>query len=271
MIDMVFALFTGMRDGLLNWLDMNYGFIEFEICKPFKYSFRFQGVLHDTSLLLKTFLSVRTLLLFAYPMKVRFLPLKKWAAVILFGHVVFCGYFVSAPAVFEIVPVTTVQEFKRGRPLKIIRACVLKDDMEHLSFLSSFSNAMSYVHFTFFLINIIIPCVNTIILWILMRRQIKAVSVLASHTKKPVKYLQLMKISIFLGISFVVQEIPQVILQALLFGTDLPSVRKFHSISSIVMTLSFAIGKPVDLIIYSMQSEAFRSKFVDMKCRSRKT
>jgi hypothetical protein len=90
-------------------------------------------------------------------MKIHFLPLKKWAGVILFAHVVFCGSFLSIPMVYEFDSLTTVQEFKQGRPLKIIQVCVLKDDdKEYISFLMSFSIAISYVNFIFFLINIII-------------------------------------------------------------------------------------------------------------------
>ncbi|XP_061190234.1 uncharacterized protein LOC133198105 [Saccostrea echinata] len=33
MIDVLFTLLTGIRDGILTWLDMDYGYIEYKICR----------------------------------------------------------------------------------------------------------------------------------------------------------------------------------------------------------------------------------------------
>jgi hypothetical protein len=106
-----------------------------------------------------------------------------------------------------------------------------------------------------------------LILIVLMRKQIKLVSILAPYTAKQnkIKYLTLMKVNIILGISFLVQEIP--LLGA--FGVCITSVNHSEVAATqcthnIILTATFAFGKPLDLLIYASLSARFRQEFMKL-------
>jgi hypothetical protein len=274
-LDMSFTVFTGAKDGVLNFLDMNYGFVEYKICRFLILSFGIQGVIHGSSLLLKSIMMARAVLLFAFPIKFRNFRLKKWVAMLLFIHVILCAFSISFPVVISLNPIRTVQEYKHGKPLRIIEACEVKYDDNDFSlhFPIAYSNIMFGIRvFYFMLFPMISHCVCVVVLAVLLKKQIMAVKNLVADKRQrsKVKYLHLMKVSFLLGISFLVQEIPQAIIQVNLFDGDMHSISKFNSISYVMMSISFAFGKPTDILIYASQSKPFRTALSRWVCRNKK-
>jgi hypothetical protein len=261
-IDMLFTVFTGIKDGLLNFLGMNYGFIEYKICRFLLISFRVQGILHGSSLLLKSIMVVRIVLLFAFPMKIKQFQFTKWFIMLLFLHVTVCAFYFSIAPMISISPVTTVQEYKHGEPIKIIHACASVLDTDDYNVLMSYTKILFIVQIVYFMvIPIILQCVCMFVLFFLMKKQIKLVMNMGidRRQRSVVKYLRLMKVSLLLGISFFVQEMPILITALYCFSGDLESFSKFNSLAYLLMTISFTLGKPADLLIYCSQSKAFRT------------
>jgi hypothetical protein len=272
-IDMFFTLFTGIKDVLLNFLGMNYGFVEYEICRILLISFRVQEVLHGSSLLLKSIMTARIVGLFAFPIKFRNFRLKKWMALLVLIHVSVCAYYFFLAMMTPIFPVTTVQVYRHGQPLKIIQACVLDIDHDNFRFSDSYTEIMFVVHIVYFLlIPVLLQCVLLVALLLLLKKHIKAVENLVhdNRQRSVVKYLRLMKISIFMGISFLIQEVPLVVTLSYGFSDDLRSLTRMTSMSYVLMAISYAIGKPVDLLIYSYQSETFKKTLSKWLCRIKK-
>jgi hypothetical protein len=270
--DMLFTLFTGIKDGLLYFLDLNYGFVEYKICRFFLISFRVQGTIHGSSLLLKSIMTARILGLFAFPIKFRNFRFTKWIILLTFFHVVVCAQYFSLALMVPIYPVTTVQMYKHGKPIKIIQACVIDIGNHDFHFLLSTSGIMFAVQFTYFLlIPVVFQTVSLVVLRVIMKRRIKAVENLVSDNRQrsAVKYVRLMKVPLFLGISFLIQEIPLIITNVYSFSVGIKTLSKFISISYNSMAISYSIGKPVDLLIYANQSEVFRKTLSKWLCRNR--
>jgi hypothetical protein len=271
-LDMSFTVFTGIKDGVLNFLDMNYGFVEYKVCRFLLISFGVQGVIHGSSLLLKSVMMLRIVLLFAYPMKYRQFRIRKWVVIVSFLHVLVCAFSISFVVMMSIIPVRTVQEYNHGKPLKIIEACeIISDgDDSFLHMLNAYPGIMIAVRvYYFILIPLILHCVCIVVLAVLLRKQINAVKKLVADKQQRlvIKYLRLMKVSLLLGISFLIQEFPQAISQLYMYLANIHSLSKsMNSLSYIMMSISFAFGKPMDLLIYASQSKAFRSSLSKWIC-----
>jgi hypothetical protein len=270
-LDMSFTVFTGIKDGVLNFLAMNYGFVEYKVCRFLLLSFGIQGVIHGSSLLLKSIMMVRVVLLFSFPMKFKNFRLKKWVFMASLLHATVCTLSISFAVTLKINPIRTVQQYKHGKPMKIIKACIITYDDNDLHI--AYANILFALRlFYFMLFPMILHCVCVVILAVLLKKQIMAVAKLhvSKKQRSKVKYLQLLKISAILGISFLVQEMPQAVTQVYIFAGNEDSVSKFNSLSFVMMSISFAFGKPADMLIYASQSNSFRTTLSKWICRSKK-
>jgi hypothetical protein len=272
-LDTLFSLFAGIRDGTLHFLNMNYGFVEYKICIFLMASFRIQGILHGSSLVLKSLMTARIVVMFAFPMKLRTFRLKKWVAMFLLLHLVICTLSLFLMLMMQATPVTTVQEYKPEVSLKIIQACEMHVHSEYFDFhsLMTFSKIGFFVHMVYFLlIPILFQCVCIVLLSVLMKKRIKAVMKLTGGGKQKaeVNYVRLMKVSLLLGISFLIQEMPLIISQVNGFTLELNyKLSKNNSLSYVLMSISYAVWKPIDMLIYATQSKAFKTTLSKWLCQ----
>lgn len=110
----------------------------------------------------------------------------------------------------------------------------------------------------------------------MVKKEIKKMSFLtpvkSTKISKSVKYIILIKVHIFLGISFILQETPIYIsFFVLYFSKNIKSVKNANSIVVSYMILTFAIGKPIDLIIYASLSQKVKTELKRIFCCLDKT
>lgn len=119
-------------------------------------------------------------------------------------------------------------------------------------------------------------CLYIDVCFFLVKKEIKKMSFLtpvkSTKISKSVKYIILIKVHIFLGISFILQETPIYIsFFVLYFSKNIESVKNANSIVVSYMILTFAIGKPIDLIIYASLSQKVKSELKRIFCCLDKT
>jgi hypothetical protein len=260
--NLCFTLISSLRDGLLAAFDMNYGCIEYEVCSLILLSFHIQRMLNGTSIWITCLMILHQVIVVAYPFKVRLIKFKRiWfgCAVI---HLTMVGLYqmhYGTPS-FEKIPI--MQEYRPGRPLKRITGC------SPLGFDTTLSMPENVVFFSYFqMLPLLIHIVELLVLQYLYRKSIRNLAALTSNIKpkitKKVKFVVLMRVNMFLGISFVLQELPSVVLP--LWGLYDPQVYNSAFDASqglfiISISISFMIGKPIDVLIYASLSTAFRKQ-----------
>lgn len=119
---------------------------------------------------------------------------------------------------------------------------------------------------------ICIHCICTIRLILMVRKEINRLSLFTSTSKalKNLNYLILIKVHIYLGISFIIQETPisvAFILPNVSWNEN--SLQIANSVVLIYMYQTIAIGKPIDLIIYGSLSRKVKSELKNFICCKR--
>jgi hypothetical protein len=91
----------------------------------------------------------------------------------------------------------------------------------------------------------------------------------SSRVSKRVKYLVLMKLNVFLGASFILQELPQLLLLHTFLRqflnehatvSLLSDLHAYQGVTIVLMAITYVIGKPIDLLIYAGLSSSFRTE-----------
>lgn len=264
-IDVFFLFWTGLKNCVFNALNWNHDFTEYNVCMFMLIFIRIQTVIHGTSLWIKSLMLIHRVLMFISPFKLRQLNPKfilfRFVSFHLIVIILFCTLLIRAP----IARFPTMQEYLPGMPLKIIDACVIENEEDF--FVGSFYSLIQWisvfsqiVYFT--TLPICIHCICTILLIVMVQKEINRLSLLTSTSKalKNLNYLILIKVHIYLGISFIIQETP------IYVAFILPNVswnennlKIANSVVLIYMYQTFAIGKPIDLIIYGSLSRKVKS------------
>lgn len=269
-MDLVYTTISSIRDILLRAFQMHYGFMEFRVCSEIIVSFRVQLFLHVTSIWLKTLMTLHQVLLIGFPFKVKQHNLSAYFYTFIFVHGILCVsffLFFNAP-VFE--PVPLIQEFRPGYALKKILGC----RYSHSRVVADISISLEGLVITYalYIYNQVLPftlhCIIIVVLVVLLTKQIRVLSEIFSGNIaiERVKYILLMKVNIALGLSFVLQELPVItfIMYQFLFNSDRLDSDKtgmqYQGYVTVIMSISFCIGKPIDLLIYSSLSKAFKEE-----------
>jgi hypothetical protein len=275
-LDVLFTMFTGIRDGILSILKLNYGFVEYKICWLLLISLRIQSAINSTSVWIKSGMLIHQAILFLFPFKMRIWNLKYIFIFLILFHstitIAYCLALYSAP----IKGIPMIQEFVMGLPLKRIDACAI--DQDHIFFKDPFHSVTHkigiVVQFGYLTaLPIFLHCISTAMLAFCIRKEIKKVALMrinyVNNKSKNVKYLTLMKINIILGISFIVQECPMFWSFIHMSSTSSYSdIANMQSMVHIYSAVVFAIGKPLDVIIYASLSVAVRKEFLKLlRCR----
>lgn len=268
-MDLFYTTISSIRDILLRAFQMHYGFMEFRVCSEIIVSFRVQLFLHVTSIWLKTLMALHQVLLIGFPFKVKQHNLSAYFYTFIFVHGILCVsffLFLSAP-VFE--PVSLIQEFRPGYALKKILGC----RYSHSRVVADINISLEGLVITYalYIYNQVLPftlhCIIIVVLVVLLTKQIRVLLVLSGNIAiERVKYILLMKVNIALGLSFVLQELPVITftMYQFLFNSDRLDSDKtgmqYQGYVTVIMSISFCIGKPIDLLIYSSLSKAFKEE-----------
>ena len=268
-MNVCFTSTAAIRDGLLRIFNMNYGFLEYSVCMSMMLSLRVQLYFVSTSMWLTSLMLLHQVLLIGFPLRAKLYNGSSILFAFFIIHLIICSLFflfLTYPS-FESVPL--IQEFKPGFPLKRINGCILHDSY----FLSDYIEPDTIVILSLgiFLYTKLFPfalnVVSIIALIILLAKHIRTLSLLVHNvTGRQIKYVVLMKVNICLGMSFILQELPVIVLQFYQFknndgGAETESIFfEYQGITNIAMSISFCIGKPIDLLIYSSLSKAFQEE-----------
>jgi hypothetical protein len=211
--------------------------------------------------------------LFVFPLKYRLFTLRFMIFTILclIVHLCACSTLFIYPAIVPLRSFRTVQEFKEDHSLKIIEGCtlLLDGDLESMYLINLVERMAPFTataHIVYFaVIPILMQFINVIMLTIVLRKHIKTMSVLMQETKNVgvVNYIRLLKVTILLGISFLLQELPPGIFQIIVANDRyMANVTKMNSTYLLYVSVSFAVTKPLDIIIYASQSKVFRRELL---------
>lgn len=266
-IDLCFTLTSVIRDILLRVFRLDYGFVEYRVCPEVMFTLRLQMVFHATSVWLNTLMSLHHFILVGYPLKVRTFNLSAFFFTFIVTHLVVCCtvFLFLMSNDYQTIPL--IQKYIRGHPLKRIEGCVvhIKDmfgEYGHYSWnLLTAYVMLSYAQ--------LIPCCLHVISWvslvIFLQKHIRAISVLTnSASVRRVKYLRLMAINIGLGLSFFLQEAPVILVTFLQFAfhegesTHQGNYSSHQGVITSVISVSYSIGKPLNLLIYASLSTTFK-------------
>lgn len=273
-IDVFFATVIGLKDAVFNFMNWNYGFVEFKLCRFMLVFIRFQTAVHATSLWIKSLLLLHRVSMFLFPFKFRLVNFKLFFIPFFSLHIIVVVSYCALVYTVPIRSLPTIQEYTSGMKLKKIDACVLDQrmvtpDASFYIFEQNFTFFAQTVYLSFLPICIHFIC--TVFLIFLVRKEIKKMSYLVpiSNLKalRNVKYLILIKIHIYLGISFFLQESP--ILVSIVYGSfvqSLAGLKNANSLVSIFMFQTFAIGKPIDLLIYASLSQKVKTELLNIIC-----
>lgn len=273
-IDVFFATVTGLKDAVFNFMNWNYGFVEFKLCMFMLVFIRFQTAVHGTSLWIKSLMLLHRVFMFLFPFKFRQVKFKLFFIPFFSLHILvvisYCALVYKNP----VRSFPTIQEYNSGMQLKKIDACVLDPrmaifDAPFYIFVQYFSFFAQTVYLT--LLPICIHFICTVLLIFLVRKEITRMSNLAPTSSlkalRNVKYLILMKVHIYLGISFFLQETPILVTTNLgSFGQSLTGIKNASSVVLIYMFQTFAIGKPIDLLIYASLSQKVKTELLNIIC-----
>lgn len=270
-IDLFYTSTSSLRDTLLRVFQMHYGFMEYRVCAEIIISFRVQMFFHATSVWLKSLMLLHQVLLVGFPLKVKQHNLSSYFYVFSLVHVILCIIFLMflTTPVFE--PVPLIQEFRPGYPLRKITGC----QYSHSKILKSVHASQDGIAISTVMIvyNQIIPFVfhliTIVVLVIFLTRHIRTLTLLTNNIGVDrVKYIVLMKVNIGLGLSFLLQEMPLIISLVSQIGVPqntkesniVASDTQFQGYTTVLMSISFCIGKPIDLLIYCSLSRAFKEE-----------
>lgn len=269
-MDLCYTSTSSIRDTLLRLFQMHYGFMEYRVCAEILVSFRVQLLFHATSVWLKTLMTLHQVLVVGFPLRVKQHNISAYFYAFIFFHVTLCITFlmVLATPVFE--PVPLIQEFRPGYPLRQIVGC----QFSHSRFFPDINDSMLGTATTLIIIlyNQIIPFIvhfiSILILVVLLIKHIRTLSLLASNIAvERVRYVVLMKVNIAMGVSFILQELPVILffLYQFVYSEkevyNLAFYEQYQGFATSVMSISFCVGKPIDLLIYCSLSKAFREEF----------
>jgi hypothetical protein len=277
-LDLVYTLLTAIRDGYISFSKKDYGYIEYDVCRPLLVSVIVQTVLHGSSMWVKCLMSITHTIFIAFPLKCRSWNLKRVLVLVLIIHIVMVILCIAFPIIMPLKEMKTIQIPEKLQKPKTIQACVLDIhggfyDSPFFAFLSKFLSFTTYI--SYMILPTAVCLIFLLILLVLLRKQIKMVSIIAPHTakKNKIKYLTLMKVNIILGISFLVQESPLLgYYGVLLASADVSENLKARCYINMIMTTTFAFGKPLDLLIYASLSTKFRQELMKLfRIREKKT
>ena len=265
----LFTTTSALRDSTLRILQMHYGFLEYRVCAIVFVSFRLQIIFHATSLWLNTFMLIHQVLVVGFPLKIKLFNLSAFVYGFFLFHFAMCFSFFLLLTFPSFKPVSLIQEFRPGFAVKRIEGCdphsfAILDD----SVASELNRAASHIILIYTkAFPLVLNIVSITCLIVLLTKQIRAVSVLVHNVSvKRVKYLVLMKVNIGLGVSCILQELPVIgifFYQFAFYGQRVEAFSlytKYFGIATTVMSISFVIGKPLDLLIYSSLSRIFKEE-----------
>lgn len=111
--------------------------------------------------------------------------------------------------------------------------------------------------------------ITIVALVIFLTKHIRTLTVLTNNIAvERIKYIVLMKVNIGLGLSFILQEMPLIISLLSQIGIS-ENIKEsnieatgaqFQGYTTVLMSISFCIGKPIDLLIYCSLSKAFKEE-----------
>lgn len=272
--DVFFAVSTGVKDAVLNAQHGNYDYVEYRICFFLLIFIRFQTIIHGTSLWIKSLMLIHRVLIFLFPLTFRFLRMRLILIPLFFFHILVVVFYMASTHLIPIQSFATVQQFTPGMPFERIEACMIDPESEffkgpYYRFEQVFSFITQIIYLT--LLPICIHIVCTFLFIVLVRKEIKKLSYLtdmcSSQILKKVKYLIIIKVHICLGISFMLQETPiYFTLSYIYFSDGVTNLRDANSVFLNYMLLTFAIGKPIDLIIYASLSKKVKTELQKIVC-----
>lgn len=260
---------SAVRDTLLLIFQKHYGFLEFSVCEPVIFSLRLQTLFINTAAWLNTLMLLHQVILVGFPLKAKFLNFSVYLYVFLFFHAVFTFTFVFFLNYPSFQPLPLIQDFQPGYPLKVIEGCVIyPSTFVDENFSSNFTIFITYVHILYSkLLPLTLHFITTVTLSVLISKQIRILKVLLHNMSvDKIKYVMLLKVNVGLGISFIFQELP--ILVILLFQFHFNTVNEemyerytpYLGIATTAMSVSYCVGKPIDLLIYACLSKAFKDE-----------
>ena len=273
-IDVLFTMLTGFKDLIFNIFRWNYGYVEYKHCWFLLFFLRVQLVLNATSVWIKSLMLIHRVLLFLYPFKMKELNFKVVLIPFSIVHSVIISLFCAGDLPTPIKGFKTFQEYQPGSPLRKIEACIIEESdlilsQELIQAVYSFTFFVQTVYFTSLPICFHISCTFSLIY--LVRKEIARLSFLTPNGSKKVllnvNYLVLIKVHIYLSISFIVQEIP--IFVVFFLSQSSQSAQdsiKMQSLIQIFMFQSFAVGKPIDFLIYASLSRLVKGELQKMFC-----
>ena len=268
-MNVCFTSTAAIRDGLLRIFNMNYGFLEYSVCMSMMLSLRVQLYFVSTSMWLTSLMLLHQVLLIGFPLRAKLYNGTAFLFTFFIIHFIICslGFLFLTFPTFE--SISLVQEYKPGFPLQRINGCIA----EEYTFLGNYiePDMIVILSLGLFLYTKLVPfalnVVSIIALIILLAKHIRTLSLLVHNvTGRQIKYVVLMKVNICLGVSFILQELPVIILQFYQFknnegGAETKGIFfEYQGITNIAMSISFCIGKPIDLLIYSSLSKAFQEE-----------
>lgn len=272
--DCFFAITTGIKDAVFNALQWNYGYVEYKLCFFLLLFIRCQSIVHGTSLWIKSLMLIHRVLIFLFPLSLRFLRYRLILIPLFIFHFFVVVFYFAAAYLIPIRSFATVQQYTQGMPFERIEACMIDPGSEfftgtYYEIEQPFSFFIQMVYLTSLPICIHIIC--TFLLIVLVRKEIKKLSFLthmcSSQILKKVKYLIIIKVHIYLGISFMLQETPIYFsLFYLNFNDNINKLKEANSVFLNYMMLTFAIGKPIDLIIYASLSKKVKNELWKIVC-----
>lgn len=272
--DCFFAITTGIKDAVFNALQWNYGYVEYKLCFFLLLFIRCQSIVHGTSLWIKSLMLIHRVLIFLFPLSLRFLRYRLILIPLFIFHFFVVVFYFAAAYLIPIRSFATVQQYTQGMPFERIEACMIDPGSEfftgtYYKIEQPFSFFIQMVYLTSLPICIHIIC--TFLLIVLVRKEIKKLSFLthmcSSQILKKVKYLIIIKVHIYLGISFMLQETPIYFsLFYLNFNDNINNLKEANSVFLNYMMLTFAIGKPIDLIIYASLSKKVKNELWKIVC-----
>lgn len=269
--DLLYTSISNIRDTLLRVFQMHFGFMEYRVCAEIIVSFRVQMFFYATSVWLKTLMLLHQVLLVGFPLKVKQHNMSNYFYIFSLVHVTLFIIFLlfQTTPVFE--PVPLIQEFRPGYPLREIIGC-------RYSHSKIFNNINVFqvgiaISTVMLMYNQILPFVFHLItivaLVIFLTKHIRTLTVLTNNIAvERIKYIVLMKVNIGLGLSFILQEMPLIISLLLQIGIS-ENIKEsnieatgaqFQGYTTVLMSISFCIGKPIDLLIYCSLSKAFKEE-----------
>lgn len=273
-IDLAYTVVSAARDGILVLSNKHFGYIEYEYCHAILMSFNVQVLLQGTSIWLKAMMTMHQYLSIRFPQRLRILRINKVLLGLSFVHIAMITLVCLTYSSPALKTAKILQEFEEGSPLRVINSCIFvgMSNFERLN-----AESVGWLFMIYFLhLPAVVHIFLVVALLRLMIKQLHLVKLFSSHGNrfsKSVKYIVLMKITVCLGISFFLQELPMIILSLIHIYTQNHKVTNFHSTALSFQTISFSVGKTVDFVVYASLSPTFRSelKRISTGCCLKKT